>query len=208
MNERIPLSPPAPSAADPGAPVEAIVLDEPPVRRPPGAGPASPMRAIPRAVAPKSNSPPGKTYVVPKRFGVSGILAMITAMGFLFGFLRFLQVPPVVFLFLGTMVLVISIVQMFCGQVPRLASVVAGAVLSPLFAAAALAFSEQPHLGQLICVIWGSVFWGALGGYLTGTCAAGVFLVMEKIDPYLPGGRSRAAGQSNCVAQPQQGNTP
>jgi hypothetical protein len=198
MDEPVLSSQTAAAGADPAAPLEAIVLEEPPVR-------------VPRAQPAPAGSPAArpivreKTYVVPKRFGVSAILAMMTAMGFLFGFLRFLEAPPVVFLFLGTMVLVIAIVQMFCGQVPRLASIAAGAALSPLFVTIGFAYSEERYLGEVICVVLGSIFWGALGGYLTGTCAAGIFLVMDKIDPYLPGGRSRAASHANPPAGPQLG---
>lgn len=203
MDEPVPSSPPASSAADRGAPLQAIVLAEPPVRRAPvaAAAPAPPIAVVPTATWPGLGE---KTYVVPKRFGVSAILAMMTGMGLLFGYLRLLEMPPAVFLFLGTMVLVISIVQMFCGHVPRLASIAAGAVLSPLFVVASFPYREDRYIGEMLCVTLGSVFWGALGGYLTGTCAAGVFLVMEKIDPYLPGGRSRAASQAHAGAQPQK----
>ena len=200
MDEPPPASPHASTDVDGDLPLAAILLKDPTrAGMRPGSAAAAAIDNV--AVSPDTPFTPGRTYVVPKRFGISAILAMITALAFLFGFLRLLEVPPVAFLFFGTMVLVISIVQMFCGRVPRLASIVAGAVLSPLFIGASLwSFGESGHLAEVICVMWGSVFWGAIGGYLTGTCAAGIFLVMEKIDPYLPGGHSRAARAKTAAA--------
>ena len=177
---------------DQDAPIDAILLDDRPPVAPTRFDPA-PMAAIGPALAPQWHQPghKEKVYVVPKRFGVSGILGLTTGMALLFGFLRFLDAPPVVFLFLGSMALVICIVQMFWGAVPRKASMAAGASLWPFFSVAALIAGDAPWEGVLCSAVF-SVPIGAALGYIVGTCVAGIFLVMERIDPYLPGGRERA----------------
>ncbi|HZL87186.1 MAG TPA: hypothetical protein VFB96_02320 [Pirellulaceae bacterium] len=190
----VPQAIPPAAGANVDGPLEAIVLEDPPVRVLSPLDPAQQPLVGP-ALAPQWYSAaalPTKPYVVPSRFGVSGILALMTGMALLFGFLRFLEAPPVAFLFLGTMALAICIGQMVWGNVPRLASVAVGAVLWPMFMSAAALYEGAP-VEALFCTIIGGALFGAFMGYITGTCAAGTFLIMEKIDPYLPGGRSRAS---------------
>jgi len=130
-------------------------------------------------------------YMVPRRFGMSAILGIMTALAMLFGAFRLLNADPLVYLFFGSQTLVICFAQMLNSRTPRLASSLAGAVLVPLFVLP-LVFLDR-HL-------WG--FWrlvalsvtlvmcmplGAFLGYLTGTCAAGIFLVMDYLEPYLQG---------------------
>lgn len=187
MNEP-PRSPESSGPRGDGTPIARVALIEPPVRVREGfaplEGPVSP------ALAPQwySGSPPIKTYVVPKRFGLLSIIALTTVMALMFGLLRFYEASPVWFLFLGTLALAICIVQMFYGQVPRQASVTAGAILSPAFVVA-----EGIYRGWEAGVIFSSVLAcipaGGFAGYLVGTCAAGIFLLIEKLEPYLPGRR-------------------
>ncbi len=190
MDEVVPSLPAESISAAPDAPLHAIVPKDLAVQ---GEGIFAPTQysvASP-ALAPQwySAAPPTKTYIVPKRFGLLAILVMTTVMAVLFGCLRFLSAPPYVFLFLGVMALAICLVQMFYGSVPRLASVVAGAVVSPLIVIGVAAFEGAP-LGLIICsaIIW--VIFGGVVGYMMGTCAAGIFLVLEQLEPYLPGGRA------------------
>jgi hypothetical protein len=90
---------------------------------------------------------------------------------------------------------------MFYGQTPRLASIIAGALILPLFTLAAAVFSDRPS-PAIVCAILGFVPLGALLGYLTGTCAAGVFLVMDFLEPYLQGQAPLVASQSSSPARP------
>jgi hypothetical protein len=199
MEKPVP-GPPLPAGDDP-EPIEAIVLRQPPVRvlypYAPNAdligAPATPIAQWLRRDTP----PPVRTYVVPKRFGISAILALMTGMAVLFGFMRVFDAPPVLYLFFSTMALAICIAQMVWGNMPRQASIGVGAIVAPVFVViAVLAEGSVRDLWRLPCALVFSVMWGALFGYLTGTCAAGIFLVMEILDPYLPGGRRRQAAQS------------
>ena len=131
---------------------------------------------------------PALRYVVPKRFGMSAILGITTALSMLFGGLRLLNAPSVVYLFFGMLTMVICLVQMFFGEVPRMASTIAGAVLLPLFIVAGATLFDNAPASAIACSFIVSVPFGALLGYITGTCAAGVFLVMDMLEPYLPGG--------------------
>ncbi len=129
-------------------------------------------------------------YVVPQRFGLSAILGIMTALALLFGIMRWLDSEPGWYLFLGAQSIVICLVQMFHGKTPRAASAVAGAILAPLFVLgwAWLSRSSIPA-GGVLCGMVVSVPLGGFAGYLNGTCAAGIFLVMDKLEPYLQGRR-------------------
>ncbi len=133
-------------------------------------------------------------YRVPQRFGMSAILGIMTALALLFGGFRILEAEPVVYLFFGVQSLVICIAQMFNTKMPRAASVMAGAIMAPLFtvrlieaAGIPVPYSLAERIVLTICVAPISVPIGAFLGYLTGTCAAGIFLVMDYLEPYLQG---------------------
>lgn len=132
-------------------------------------------------------------YVVPQRFGMSAILGIMTALGVLFGGLRLMDAAPVVYLFFGLQAIIICIAQMFQGHSPRAASALAGAILLPLFLFVSAAyFSRDPGgnvLAGAICFAVVGVPFGAFLGYLTGTCAAGVFLLMDALERYIKGQR-------------------
>ena len=89
--------------------------------------------------------PREKVYSVPKRFGLAALLALITALGCLFGALRLVETPPVIYLFLGLEVMAICVAQMFYNAEPRRASMIAGAILMPIFIAGAAFF--HPYNG-------------------------------------------------------------
>jgi hypothetical protein len=143
-------------------------------------------------------------YVVPQRFGVSAILGIMTAVALLFGGLHWLNALPVFYLFFGVLVIAICLVQMFYGQSARLASTISGMTFLPVFIVLAVWF--DPHMdsdavGFVLCVAIGSIPFGALLGYLTGTCAAGIFLVMDALEPYLQG-RRPASGAAVSSSSP------
>ncbi|HEY2410895.1 MAG TPA: hypothetical protein VGI40_01555 [Pirellulaceae bacterium] len=139
-------------------------------------------------------SPTPARYMVPKRFGMSAILGIMTALAILFGAFRLLNAPPPVYLFFGLQTLVICFAQMFNGKTPRLASSVAGAILVPLFIIPLIAgdrrLDQEEFLMVTACVFIFGVPIGAFLGYLTGTCAAGIFLVMDYLEPFLQGQRA------------------
>jgi hypothetical protein len=149
------------------------------------------------------NRPPD--FVVPKRFGMSAILGIMTALAVLFGCLRWINAFPVLYFFFGVQALAICLVQMFYGQTPRLASIIAGAIILPVFTIVAAVFSDQGNPG-LVCAAIGFVPVGGLLGYLTGTCAAGVFLVMDYLEPYLQGqafhGPAATSASSSAAPSP------
>jgi hypothetical protein len=141
---------------------------------------------------------PPPEYVVPQRFGMSAMLGITTALAILFGCMRWLGAEPGWYLFLGAQSIVICLVQMFQGRAPRKASAVAGAIIAPLFvlAWAWLTRHNVPAAGVL-CFMVVSVPLGGFVGYLNGTCAAGIFLVMDKLEKYLKG---ESAGDEGAAA--------
>ena len=172
---------------DANEPLDAIVIDVHPALAPPpnpvGVNPFGNLRQEPWPF----QQPPRAQYVVPQRFGMSAILGIITALAILFGCLRFLNAYPVVYLFLGILTLVICFVQMSFGKTPRGASAMAGAILLPVFSIVTSCFLEHVEPGAVLCSLVMGVPVGAFVGYLTGTCAAGIFLVMDALEPYLQG---------------------
>jgi len=128
-------------------------------------------------------------FMVPKTFGMSAILGIMTALAFVFGALKWLDAYPVFYFFFAVEALAICLAQMLYGQAPRLASIVMGAVILPAFTIVAVLFAPvRPHdMPGIGCLVIAFVPCGAVLGYLTGTCAAGTFLVMEYLEPYLQG---------------------
>lgn len=203
--------PASPLPTSPFAPMDAVVLEDAELSQPtsnpfgeksiPLASPASPSRAPWEANFPlpyqsqypfRPPLPKEKVYSVPKRFGLSALLALITALACLFGALRRLDTPPVIYLFLGTEVMAICVAQMFYNAEPRRASMIAGAILMPIFLAGAAFFVPGPDLSATVCMIVPGILFGAFAGYLIGTCVAGIFLLMDKLEPYLPGGKKES----------------
>jgi hypothetical protein len=130
-------------------------------------------------------------YVVPSRFGMSGIIGIMTGLAVLFGAFRIYNAPPMQYLLFGTQAIVICVAQMFYGKRPRAASAVSGAIFLPLFLAIGAAYSGNHRVGEdyiYICMLIGSVPVGAFFGYVTGTMAAGVFLIMDAAEWLMVGG--------------------
>ena len=125
------------------------------------------------------------TYVVPQRFGMSAILGIMTALAVMFGILQSLNAHAFIYLFLGVLSLVICVVQMFFGGVPRVASAAAGAVVFAIFALSLPLVSHRVPLGVVFVLFVMSLPLGGFLGYLTGTCAAGIFLIMDQLERFL-----------------------
>ncbi len=144
-------------------------------------------------------APAPAQYMVPRRFGMSAIFGIMTALAILFGCFRMLNADPLIYLFFGMQTLVICFAQMLNSKSPRLASSIAGAILVPLFLLFMFFMNGRRWNPERIMMVTIGLSFaipiGAFLGYLTGTCAAGVFLVMDYLEPYLQGQRrvSRAA---------------
>ncbi len=196
-------APPDPSSHD--IAIEAVVYDMHPALAPrnwaadypygsPQAGGDNPFQVRPQDIyrpPPIFNfefhPPKPAEYVVPQRFGMSAILGITTALAILFGAMHWLSAEPGWYLFLGAQSIIICLVQMFHGKAPRQASAVAGAIIAPLFVLGAAWFSKDLDAAAALCFMVASVPFGAFIGYLNGTCAAGIFLVMDKAEKYLRG---------------------
>jgi hypothetical protein len=135
------------------------------------------------------------TYHVPKRFGMSGMLAITTLMAIIFGVIynmgNLINDPlyaergthPLIFLFMGILILIMCLVQMACGDVPRVASITTGVILLPLFVAFAMLYlSGWKAFGMSIACSPFLMVAGALVGYLGGAITAGCFLVTDILE--------------------------
>ncbi len=127
---------------------------------------------------------PAVGYRVPARFSISEILAMMTIFGLLFGALRYFEAQLWLYMFLGTQGMVVCLVQMRFGHLPRGASTFVGCLFFPAWMAATalLAPSEfAVPLSEVVKQLPFTVPFGGLLGYCTGTLAAGVFLIVDKL---------------------------
>jgi hypothetical protein len=138
-------------------------------------------------------SPPD--FVVPKTFGMSAILGIMTALALLFACLRWANAEPVFYFFFSVEALTICLAQMLNGKAPRLASIAAGALILPAFTVAASLLTGN-NRGGFVCLAIVFIPFGAVLGYLTGTCAAGIFLVMDFLERYIPGYTLTSSSQS------------
>jgi len=209
--------------SNPGAPeqaLDAIVYDvhpallprpadfypyaaRPPVTRPayePNSYQPNILQSLRLLVPVHVEAPTAAQYVVPRRFGMSAILGIMTALALLFGWFHWSEAHPVLYLFFGVQSLLICLAQMFYGQTPRAASAIAGAIILPIFIIAAALFSDGRTSGGLVCFLFVSVPTGAFLGYITGTMAAGVFLVMDAADAYFTGSRDLPGTHSPTAA--------
>lgn len=156
---------------------------------------------------PSAGSTKKERYQVPSRFSLTAIMGLLTVLAIIFGSLRGVGAHPVVYLFIGSEIVAICLAQILVGSAPRGGSTLTGAILLPLWvymtmrklpsAAPLLAFafagqsSVSPILETLIVLIFHSllflmlVSFGALLGYCIGTLAAGFFLMMDLIEPWL-----------------------
>lgn len=130
-------------------------------------------------------SPPPATPVfhVPTRFGMSAILGITTALAILFGILRMSGAPVSFYWFFTLLSLIICVVQMKFGEVPRQGSIAAGAILLPIFVIVAAILDGSWHHGDPTMLVF-CALGGAFFGYLTGTCLGGVFLLMDLFEKF------------------------
>ena len=135
----------------------------------------------------KPGSLKAERYSIPRRFGLSAAATLITTFGFLFGALNYMEAPPAVYLFCAFEIVAICLGQILFGSAPRSSSCVAGALTLPL--CVWLTTTRPGWMAEE--VYWMCLgflfFFGGLLGYCLGALAAGFFLVMDLIEPYLPG---------------------
>lgn len=131
---------------------------------------------------PRSQPPAPPVFHVPKRFGVSAIWGITTVLAILFGLLRSTGAPALAYWFFAILSLFICIAQMRFGEVPRQASLIAGALLMPVFVIGAALFENETFNEDDATIVFISIFAGAFFGYLTGTCLGGVFLLMNMLE--------------------------
>lgn len=134
------------------------------------------------------------TYHVPPRFGMSAIIGITTALALLFALYRAFDAHPLVYVFSIILMLTVVVVQMRWGHVARPASIVAGAILLPLFFLTLAVFVDRGRaFWGVCCALPIIVPVGGFLGYLAGTCAGGFFLLMEMFERYW----ERRLGQDN-----------
>ena len=129
-----------------------------------------------------------RRYSVPRRFGLSAVMALLTTFGLLFGFLNYAEAPPVVYIFASFEIVAICLSQIVFGSAPRGSSAASGALILPI--CVWLTTTRPGWMSMEIywtCMAFLFLF-GSLLGYCLGALAAGFFLVMDLIEPYLPGG--------------------
>lgn len=126
---------------------------------------------------------------------MAGMLAITTLMAVLFGILRSFNAHPAAYIFLGLLALVTCLVQMRYGELPRVASMLAGVLVMFLCALGLFLFGvyfdrrfDLDDIGWLVFASPILAGFGAFFGYLSGTCTAGLFLLMDMLESSLSGG--------------------
>jgi protein-S-isoprenylcysteine O-methyltransferase Ste14 len=133
----------------------------------------------------QATTPAKKTqYQVPSRFGLTAIMGLLTILAIIFGWLKSVDAPPEVYLFIGSEIMAICLAQILVGSAPRSGSILTGAVLLPFWVYMSVNTRSISPLADFLMIVVLAVF-GALLGYLIGALAAGFFLVMDLIEPWL-----------------------
>lgn len=139
------------------------------------------------------------TYYVPRNFGMSAVVALVTMFAVIFGLLNAFQshIPelgagPRLHLYFGLLLTFVWIAQMRFGQSARLASVLVGAILLPVFLLISFRSATLPSWNASTLMML--FILGGLLGYCMGAMAAGFFLVLDWIGPHLPGARKKWPG--------------
>jgi hypothetical protein len=140
---------------------------------------------------------------VPRRFSIGTMMILVTAFGVLFGAMKTIGVPPLVFgaiaLFIGGVAACQAI--LFKGKMPRLASFVGGIAMFFLIGVTITVMEcFTPHgfdnvfalLGAVIGIGFGAILLGGPLGYVVGCFVASIFLVRkepEDAEPAAEAGR-------------------
>ncbi len=132
--------------------------------------------------------PPKRTYIVPRRFNILSILVLTTVFAVGFAVMRYCNAPIEVYLYVGTQATFTMAVQMWRPNAPRRSSILVGAILFP-GTFAAFAYLADARImrfpGTYLCAAPVFIGVGAFVGYVMGVFAAGVFLIVDKLDVLL-----------------------
>ena len=138
---------------------------------------------------------PNKVYGMKRRFSLATIAAMIVAASLLLALLKAVNAPPLTSALILGFIAVTAISQMllFDGKRPRLASMVAGAVFWPALILV-LIFADVGRRGwqnrdDLVSVVFVNAILGTIFGYGAGGTVAGVLLLMDLVESWLPAKR-------------------
>jgi hypothetical protein len=146
---------------------------------------------------------------MPRRFSMAIMMAWMTLFAVAFSVLKWLEAPPVLFVIITILMLGIGLAQMwlFGGKKPRLASIVAGAVVLSV-EIVVLSFATDvfdSHTPNMLLRIVGSILLvipcmpvGALFGYLLGGLTAGIVLTLNYLE-------NRKAGESSAAIDSDAG---
>jgi hypothetical protein len=154
----------------------------------------------------------GKQTGVPRRFGVSVGLVIMTMYAALFAATR--RLDPWLFTAIALFFTGVGLAQavLFKGRNPRLASLIAGAVLLLLMSAAwsvvGIAIYRLGTFGifvGLACALVASLLIGPVAGYLAGGLIAGVFFLLNKVQKPL---EDEDAAQEAAKAALQEPTSP
>ncbi|MEO8496037.1 MAG: isoprenylcysteine carboxylmethyltransferase family protein [Planctomycetota bacterium] len=133
---------------------------------------------------PSSTTAKKAQYQVPSRFSLTAIMGLLTVLAMIFGFLKAFDAPAVIYLFIGSEIVAICLVQILVGSAPRGGSALTGAILLPLWVYLTLRLPPMQPMFEF--VFFGFLIgFGGLMGYCIGTLAAGFFLMMDLIEPWL-----------------------
>jgi hypothetical protein len=140
---------------------------------------------------------PRKQTGVPRRFGVAALLVIVTMYAVLFAAMQTVQTlvhqrDPLLFVMVAIFVTGVGLSQavFFKGHNPRKASVLTGIVLAAPMTLVALLrrpLIDRSAFIEALVVVFCYVLsgFGALAGYLVGGAIAGVFLLLNKVQPPL-----------------------
>ena len=140
----------------------------------------------------KYQSRPPQQFGAPRRFGIGSILVVMAAASMLLAYLISWGVPGGVVLHIIGFTTLIGFAQsiLYKGSNPRLASIVGGLVLCPVYLAGVFIFivitqpagrlSGLDGGAGLLCTWMASFLFGPLFGYLSGGIVGGIFLVMDR----------------------------
>lgn len=134
-----------------------------------------------------------ESYGAPRVFDLFTLLAVTVAFALLFGFLKLVEPAldgnlPVIAVGISVFVTLIALAQLtlWGGQLPRLASLVAGPVLWIILLVCVYITSSRrlPDISTILGIILSCICTlpiGILIGYLGGAVVAGVFLIAESL---------------------------
>jgi hypothetical protein len=143
-----------------------------------------PWQVVQGLMAGESYIRSAKIYSVPRRFDLATIFVVTLAYSLLFGAMNAISFPPIASAMVAGFILIVGAAQavLFGGKKPRMASIIAGAVIySVVMVGAWIASGPRLYSAwQLLAPASFVVAGGGMLGYLSGVVIGGVFLVADK----------------------------